>query len=441
MSTQASALFRMSSLFLGIFFLMLGMMLLGMGLAIKVPSLYGEGMSGIILSIHYVGLIVGAIRSRDLIDRVGHIRAFAAYATILSAAVIFHALVEDQFVWMLLRLIFGLCFGGLVAIFESWISDAAEPSKRGFVVSFYQFVTYFGQALGMLCVNLVDIDGNAVFLMASVVLSVSLVPIVLTRLTAPAPEPFKPKGFRELFEVSPLALTGAIGSGLILGTLYALTSVYLVKLGVDTLAITLINVAIVAGATLFQIPLALVADRVDRRVALLSVFVLIGSASAGALLRTQGSPAFWELCVWFFVIGGGTAMIYPIALARAYDYLKPEKYVAAASAMVMAYSAAAFVGPAFGGILMQQFGVGLFLPMMVAMASIMALFTVYRMIRGESMSVEDQEEIVVMPTRLATAASLALDPRTPDQYDELGEGEEDMLSDTELMGERYDPTR
>ena len=208
MSTQASALFRMSSLFLGIFFLMLGMMLLGMGLAIKVPSLYGEGMSGIILSIHYVGLIVGAIRSRDLIDRVGHIRAFAAYATILSAAVIFHALVEDQFVWMLLRLIFGLCFGGLVAIFESWISDAAEPSQRGFVVSFYQFVTYFGQALGMLCVNLVDIDGNAVFLMASVVLSVSLVPIVLTRLTAPAPEPFKPKGFRELFEVSPLALTG-----------------------------------------------------------------------------------------------------------------------------------------------------------------------------------------------------------------------------------------
>ena len=109
--------------------------------------------------------------------------------------------------------------------------------------------------------------------------------------------------------------------------------------------------------------------------------------------------------------------------------------------MVMAYSAAAFVGPALGGILMQQFGVGLFLPMMVAMASIMALFTVYRMIRGESMSVEDQEEIVVMPTRLATAASLALDPRTPDQYDELGEGEEDMLSDTELMGERYDPTR
>ena len=105
----------------------------------------------------------------------------------------------------------------------------------------------------------------------------------------------------------------------------------------------------------------------------------------------------------------------------------------------MAYSAAAFVGPALGGILMQQFGVGLFLPVMVAMASIMALFAVYRMIRGESMSVEDQEEIVVMPTRLATAG-LALDPRTPDQYDELGEGEEDMLSDTELMGERYDPT-
>ena len=144
MSTQASALFRMSSLFFGIFFLMLGMMLLGMGLAIKVPSLYGEGISGIILSIHYVGLIVGAIRSRDLIDRVGHIRAFAAYATILSAAVIFHALVEDQFVWMLLRLIFGLCFGGLVAIFESWISDAAEPSQRGFVVSFYQFAHLLG---------------------------------------------------------------------------------------------------------------------------------------------------------------------------------------------------------------------------------------------------------------------------------------------------------
>ena len=441
MLTQAVALLRMSSLFLGVFCLMIGMMLLGMGLAIKVPTLYDEGISAIILSIHYVGLIVGAVRSRDLIERVGHIRAFAAYATILSAAVIFHALVEDQWVWMLLRLIFGLCFGGLLAIFESWISDAADPKQRGLVVGFYQFITYFGQALGMLCVNLVDVDGNAVFLMASVVLSVSLVPIVLTRLSAPAPEPFRPKGFGELFEVSPLALTGAIGSGLILGSLYTLTSVYLVKLEIDTFTITLINVAIVVGGMLFQIPLALIADRVDRRVALLSVFLLIGVASAGAFMRVQMSASLSELFAWFFVIGGGTAMIYPIALARAYDYLKPEKYVAAASAMVMAYSAAAFVGPAIGGVLMQYLGIQLFLPMMILMALVMALFTIIRMVRGESMSIEDQEEIVVMPTRLVTNASLALDPRTPDETDALGEGEEDMLSDTELMGDRFDPTR
>ena len=209
--TQASALFRMSSCF-GYFLLDVGHDAVGHGSSDQGAFLYGEGMSGIILSIHYVGLIVGAIRSRDLIDRVGHIQAFAAYATILGRRD-FHALVEDQFVWMLLRLIFGLCFGGLVAIFESWISDAAEPNQRGFVVSFYQFVTYFGQALGMLCVNLVDIDGNAVFLMASVVLSVSLVPIVLTRLTAPAPEPFKPRVSRT-FWCHPW-LTEAIGSGLI----------------------------------------------------------------------------------------------------------------------------------------------------------------------------------------------------------------------------------
>ena len=440
MSKQTAALTRMSSLFLGVFLLMVGMMLLGMGLALKVPSLYGEGMSGIILSIHYVGLIAGAIWSRDMIQGFGHIRAFAAYATILSAAVVFHALIEDQIVWMVLRLVFGLCFGGLIAIFESWISDAAEPEQRGMIVAFYQFVTYFGQGLGMLSVNMVDIDGDTVFLLASVVLSVSLVPIVLTRLSAPTPDPFKPKSFGELFEVSPLALTGALGSGLILGSLYALTSVYLVKTGMQNFAITLINVAIVAGGMLFQIPLALVADRVDRRIALLSVFMLIGLSCLAVMVRVAMGAGFVELCVWFFIIGGGTAMIYPIALARAYDFLKPEKYVAAASAMVMAYSATAFIGPAVGGVLMQRFGADLFLPLMVGMATLMALFTIYRMVRGENMTIEQQEDIVVMPMRLTTSAGLALDPRTPDPEEELGEGEEDMLSDDERGGRGYDPS-
>ena len=416
-STVAS----LTSLFAGIFLLMVGQMLLGLGLSIKVPSLYGDGMSGVILSVHYLGLIVGAVRSREMIRRIGHIRTFAANATVLSAAVVFHAVVEDAYVWIALRLIFGLCFGALIAVFESWISDAAPGNSRGLIVSFYQFVAYFGQALGMFSLNFIHVDSDIVFLLSSVILSISLVPIVLTRVRAPVPEPFKPQKLSELFSISPLALTGAAGAGVLFGVLFALTSVFLVRLEYSAFDITMINVAIVLGGMAFQVPLAIIADRIDRRVMLLSIFILIALGCLGAMFRVSGDATLWELAAWFFLIGGGTAMAYPVALARAYDYLEPSEYVRAASAMVMTYSAMAFLGPLLGGFVFQAFGSGSFFLILIGFSLFLVAFTVFRMIRGESMSVEAQEEIVIAPTRLGASAGVQLDPR----IEEEGEGEGD----------------
>ena len=113
--------------------------------------------AGLVLSAYFAGFTLGALRCGKIIERIGHIRAFAAFAGLVAAATVVMPLVVGSLAWGILRAIIGFGCAGIFVTTESWLNAKALPSERGRVFSIYMIGTFLALALGQLLIARVDI--------------------------------------------------------------------------------------------------------------------------------------------------------------------------------------------------------------------------------------------------------------------------------------------
>jgi len=165
------------SLFLGMSFLMLGNGLQGTLISWRANHEgFSSSTTGWIMTAFYLGFLAGSLLTIKLIQRVGHVRVFAALASMASTAVLVQILVITPSSWMLMRLVTGFCFAGTYVIVESWLNERANNETRGQVLSFYMFVSYAGLSGGQWLFNVADPTNFSLFLLVSILLSFALVP-------------------------------------------------------------------------------------------------------------------------------------------------------------------------------------------------------------------------------------------------------------------------
>ncbi len=123
----------MFKVFLASWALLLGMMLLMLGNGIQ-GTLLGirgsiEGFStahmSVVMSAYFAGFLLGSRLSPGMIQRVGHVRVFAALGSMISAVLVLYAAAPDWMVWSALRVVIGFCFAGVYVTAESWLNNAA----------------------------------------------------------------------------------------------------------------------------------------------------------------------------------------------------------------------------------------------------------------------------------------------------------------------------
>jgi len=114
--------------------------------------LENEGAGAIVIgaaaTAYFGGLTLGAIRSPAPVQRVGHISAFAAAVSLLSADTLIYALIPQAGAWIVLRLIDGMCVAMVFVCIESWLNQAADVKTRGSILAAYMVALYSGQAAG-----------------------------------------------------------------------------------------------------------------------------------------------------------------------------------------------------------------------------------------------------------------------------------------------------
>ena len=98
--------------------------------------------TGFMLTGYFVGYFIGARTVPMLVSRVGHIRVFAAFASIASIVVLVHSIIINPFTWFVLRVVSGFSMVCLYTIAESWLNDRASNKNRGSVLSIYMIVLF-----------------------------------------------------------------------------------------------------------------------------------------------------------------------------------------------------------------------------------------------------------------------------------------------------------
>jgi MFS family permease len=397
-----------ASLMLGAYLMLVGHSLLGIVVPLRLEEAASSTLvTGVVMSAYFGGLLVGAILGQKVIIAVGHIRAFAGLAAIMTASVLALPLFFHPVTWFLLRFLAGVCIAGLFSTMESWLNERADNRTRGQVLAFYVMVSYIAMICGQFLINFWDINGLEVFLVGGILMAVCLVPTALSKVSPPSLEAIHPMSPLELYRASPLSVIASATSGVMQGAYWGMGAVFAKRIGFDTFEVSLFMGSMLIGGLVLQYPIGRFSDRYDRRSILLVILLITAAACALGMpisLHSATLPQF-SLFIVAGIMGGAVAAIYPTAMAQAFDYLPKEKFVAASSGLLLSYSVGATGGPLMAALLMDSLGVAAFFGFVAAVALLLAAFVMYRIKVREAKPVAEQGSMVAMPLRLSPVVS------------------------------------
>ena len=176
-----------SSLLAGVALLLLGHGLLNTLLTLRgVAEGYSTGMIGLLMSGYFAGFLIGTWLAPSLIRRIGHIRTFAFYAALAAVAVLVHVLIVNPWVWLVLRVLYGVSLVTLYMVIESWLNAQVSGEKRGQVFALYMAVNLGALAAAQQLLSLDTPMNFTLFALAAILISSALMPITLTRQAQPA---------------------------------------------------------------------------------------------------------------------------------------------------------------------------------------------------------------------------------------------------------------
>ncbi len=404
-----ASLSQVRSLLLAILILMLGAGFLTTLVGVRLQGAGAESLTiGLVVTSYFVGLTAGSLRAPQIVQRVGHIRAFAAFVSLLSASTLAYAILESPYLWTVLRFVDGCCIAGVYVCLESWLNDQAEGDARGGILAGYMIFLYTGQGLGQLLLNISDAAPSMPFVVASLLISLAVLPVALTRMKGPPLESSSYLPVRALYAISPLGIVGAAVTGVMLGAFYGVGAVYAREVGLSVSDTAWFMTIVILGGVALQWPLGRLSDRFDRRLVIITA--LGGTVAASFGLAATGPSGGGLILAALF--GGLSFALYPLCVAHTNDHLSADQRVGASGGLVLVYSLGSACGPLLASGAMAQAGpVGLFASIGL-LATLVLLFGIWRQWVGPAVPADMQHAYQILPR--TTPVSATLDPHAPE---------------------------
>ena len=356
--------------------------------------------TGLVMSCYFAGFLLGCLYVPKFVVRVGHIRVFAAFASLASAAVLVHSLFPEPLVWGMTRLIAGISFAGMFVVAESWLNGLSTNEFRGKILSIYMIIQYGGSIGGQFLLNLASPEGYSLFILISVLLSLALVPILITAVPAPVFEEPEHVGLTDLCKISPLGVFTCVNVGIAHGAIWGMGAVFAQNTGRTVTETSIFMATFFFGGFLFQWPLGILSDKMDRK------RVIAGASWVAVIIAAFCAFSKFDISILIFVFGGISLPLYSLSLACTNDHLSQSQMVAASSSMILVYGFGALFGPVLASIMMSAFGTsGFFLVQILAHTAVGLLALVY-LIREPELRHEDHAPFVSVPLRSSPMAAV-----------------------------------
>lgn len=400
-------LFPISSLFLAIAFLAIGygMILTFVGVYLKELSV-SNTIIGIINAAFFLGAVLSSIFSQKIISNVGHIRSFAAFASIMVITFLVHSLFFNEFLWTILRFISGFSFYGLLIIIESWLNEKSSEQDRGKILAIYTIIFYLSTAVGQLFLNIDEQFRQFIFSIGSVLVLFSVIFISLTKIKEPDLKPFEKYSFPKIFAVVPLATVSSFIGGFFVGGFFTMIPVYILMKSESIELVSTFMLISILGGLISQWPIGILSDKFGRR-KLISITAFITAISSGLFILFSNEEIY--LYILGFCLGLTIFSIYPLAVSRANDVVDEGKDIVEISrTLLFTYGIGSFLSPLIIG-----FGLSYSSDFLFATFFILGIFLTFYALSKDRIPDKDMSVFVNMP--VASGAELPeLDPRKED---------------------------
>lgn len=360
---------------------------------------FPTSLIGVLMSAYFAGFALGCRFNPTFIKSVGHIRTFLALASIASASALIHPLVVDVWIWAALRAVTGFCFAGLIMVIESWINERATNANRGRILSVYRVIDLTATTIGNALLATADPSDFQLFALVSILMSLALVPIALTKIDAPKPIETARLDIPRLYRLSPVAAIGAPMVGLANSSFWAVGAVYAQELGYGTAVIAAFISAVIIGAAVLQWPLGWLSDRIDRRRVMLGS-AICGIASSAALSYFGGqSPHF--LVGFGALFGAFIIPMFGLTAAHANDHAAAGEAVSTNGSLLLLHGCGSVVGATLGAAVMAAFGPQALFIYIAAVYVGFSAFCLYRILTSPPVPEEKKSPFAPVPKNAA----------------------------------------
>jgi len=360
-----------------------GILLGGNGLFSTLIAVRGaqEGMSaaqiGWMGTTYFIGFLIGCIAVPRLLREVGHIRSFAALASVAAASTLIMVLIVDPWMWMVLRLIIGVCFSGLFTTIESWLNSSLENSVRGKVMALYRVIDITVVSGAQFMMPLFGTDGFVLFGIMAAMISLSLVPVAVGDRSKPRAPELVRFDIPAIWAVSPLACAGCVAIGITNASFRFIGPLYAQEIGLSLSSVaTFISLGVIGGA-LLQYPLGVLSDRLDRRVVLAGA--TLGAVLASLFITVLAGTSPLLVYVGVFLFGAFSLPLYSLSAAHANDRAREDQFVLLAAGLMFFYAIGAIAGPLVASLLLDFYGPKSLFIFTGLIHGLLAIITLWRM--------------------------------------------------------------
>jgi MFS family permease len=406
------------ALFLGMGFLMMAYGFQGSLLGVRaVQEQFSLTATGFMMSGYFVGYFIGAITIPNLISRVGHIRVFAAFASLASLVILVHSVFVNPYVWFVLRVLTGLSMVCIYTVAESWLNDRSSNKNRGSVLSIYMVILYGAMGIGMFLLNFSSPENYEPFILVSIITSIALIPILLTKKKPPTFKKIKGMPLKELYKASPFGMVSSLFYGTIQSALFTLLAVYAVQMNFSIFQISLVTFLLAISGAISQFPIGKLSDIYDRRKVIIistfgaSLFALCAIFASGSMFYSGmlGTNRSW-FYLFLILFSCCSLPMFSLICAHTNDYIPKEKFVAAGAGIQFTFGLGAISGPFLCSVFMNIVGSNGFFVFLLFFHALIGIFGLYRMRIRETVDNPDSQ-FVAMPSTI-TPAGIELNPIT-----------------------------
>ena len=404
--------FRLWPLFIGLALIGLAVGVQGSLLGIRAEiEGFDDYLIGLLMSCYFAGFLAGSRLTPKMIQRVGHIRIFAALSAVASVSILIHAIYVNPWAWALMRLLTGFAFSTIYVVSASWLNQASTNANRGQILAIYTAILLSGICAGQFMLNIADPTDSTLFMLISVMVSVAAVPILLSVIATPPLEETERVSIMHLWRRTPMGVTGIVLSQWVSSILFGMGAVYATKLGFSIYQVANFMGAMMAGGMIFPWPLGKISDVVDRR------WVMGYSCLAAVVVaiiisfQTEASATLYFLT---FLFGGFSLSLYSLVVALTNDHLRPKEIIPASGTVILIAGLTSITGPITAVFWLEIFGLQSFFILLASCLLLLAGISIWRVLTIPALPAEYKVQSILQAATVPVGTVLHVDEEIAD---------------------------